>query len=921
MQRIYQQRFRSVKNIQNILIQRRGSTESFLPYEYLNLKIKQFKIINLYSQSHSYIQTSVSILIDTPSPKVPSITIRNPPTIAKTANKPNPTPGKSHPRRLKAIPQNPPAKKPKGKSRLIRLIQSIVSKTYPPNNPPLFIFENTTEAATKNSKILQAFDYDMDQVLKASENTILHPGTEFRPIQDLRPLISHHIDWKKFESICTMGAKYSLKPDLDYSAETKRKDLLGAIEQGNNKSAQHPDVEATIDKNYNNEVKKGWMIPFLASIILFIKGASLIPIGCASQWTIDKNGKKIAKKRTTHDFSREWQSGNSINNMIDEDLMDPCLFGFCLFRFLHCIHMMRLTHPHISIFISKIDLDAAFRRIHVWIHHALLAFTIIRDKAYFLSRLPFGASDAPGRHDVASNICVDLANEIMNDETWDPAELQSTMAEKIPEIKREDSSIPFGAANNLAVDVPFRMCAAEGYVDDLITAVLDFFQPRERARHAVPLALDVMYRPKNPDDPIERDEILSLRKLLAEGGLEERKIVLGWLIDTRKFRIYIPDDKATRWIMDLRDIERKLINGELVKTKEWESIAGKCNTASYILREGRFFLNRIRYQIHLSKSRGQYGKSKGNQGVLLDIQLWIRFVMRLRDHGRSINHTTITLPHLFTKQDASTKGLGGFTCFGLAWRYVIPPPLINLIHINVLEFMAVVITTWLCIIALEITDGDGKKLLAQTDNTSALGWLKGSANFNKATPITCTLREIIARKLADLLLKASLSVHSQHIAGDLNDVADQLSRDPTFTNSECQQAIKDDGWTHQQPSDDDLRIVELPDEIISWIHSVLLKAIRMKASPKGEQTKLVAALENGQSSQPSATWTLSSEIQTRGKKLMQSVASRSASDITSLAKRMSMNLEDPQFKPKSTTYVRPSGRMDMTTLSEIVQDE
>ena len=110
------------------------------------------------------------------------------------------------------------------------MIQSIVSKTYRPNNPPPFIFENTTEAATKNSKILQAFDYDMDQVLKASENTILHPGTEFRQIQDLRPLVSHHIDWKKFESMCTLGAKYSLKPDLDYSAETKRKDLLGAIE-------------------------------------------------------------------------------------------------------------------------------------------------------------------------------------------------------------------------------------------------------------------------------------------------------------------------------------------------------------------------------------------------------------------------------------------------------------------------------------------------------------------------------------------------------------------------------------------------------------------------------------------------------------------------------------------------------------------
>ena len=41
------------------------------------------------------------------------------------------------------------------------------------------------------------------------------------------------------------------------------------------------------------------------------------------------------------------------------------------------------------------------------------------------------------------------------------------------------------------------------YVDDLNTVVLDFPQPRECARHAVPLALDVMYREKHPDNPIE----------------------------------------------------------------------------------------------------------------------------------------------------------------------------------------------------------------------------------------------------------------------------------------------------------------------------------------------------------------------------------------------------------------------------------
>ena len=165
-------------------------------------------------------------------------------------------------------------------------------------------------------------------------------------------------------------------------------------------------------------------------------------------------------------------------------------------------------------------------------------------------------------------MAVDLAQALINDETWDPTELNSIHAEQIPEIKRNDADIPFGQVSHLAIDVPPRECYADGYVDNLITAVLDFLRATNRARHAVPLALDVINRPVNNDDPIPRDNILSRRKLIAEGGLEEIKTVLGWRIDTHAFRIYVPEDKATRWILDLREIKRKLLNGEIVKKKE-----------------------------------------------------------------------------------------------------------------------------------------------------------------------------------------------------------------------------------------------------------------------------------------------------------------------------------------------------------------
>ena len=149
---------------------------------------------------------------------------------------------------LLLLPPPPPKRKRTGTSRLVQFVSSIVKKTYPPNNAPPFIFENTKEATISNSETLKRFNYDMEEVLQSSHNTILNLGTEFRPTKDLEPILSHHIDWTKFESMCNIGVKYSFPKDLEYSKETKEKELLAAIEQGNNKSAQHPDVEKIMDK-------------------------------------------------------------------------------------------------------------------------------------------------------------------------------------------------------------------------------------------------------------------------------------------------------------------------------------------------------------------------------------------------------------------------------------------------------------------------------------------------------------------------------------------------------------------------------------------------------------------------------------------------------------------------------------------------
>lgn len=90
-----------------------------------------------------------------------------------------------------------------------------------------------------------------------------------------------------------------------------------------------------------------------------------------------------------------------------------------------------------------------------------------------------------------------------------------------------------------------------------------------------------------------------------------------------------------------------------------------------------------------------------------------------------------TLPHWFVEQDSSKEALGGFNCTGLAWRYIIPEVLQKLVHINILEFLAVMLTAWLTILQLGFVNENGINFLSQTDNRSSLGWMKGSTRYDK----------------------------------------------------------------------------------------------------------------------------------------------------------------------------------------------
>ena len=89
------------------------------------------------------------------------------------------------------------------------------------------------------------------------------------------------------------------------------------------------------------------------------------------------------------------------------------------------------------------------------------------------------------------------------------------------------------------------------YIDDTTTISLDEKLTRLRAQATVQLAIHIVGRPVFPNEPIPRQDLVSINKSIAEGRMEEIKIDLGWRFDTRRVLVALPDNKYTAWSQKL----------------------------------------------------------------------------------------------------------------------------------------------------------------------------------------------------------------------------------------------------------------------------------------------------------------------------------------------------------------------------------
>jgi hypothetical protein len=208
-------------------------------------------------------------------------------------------------------------------SEFIDTVSLLMSTPITPMNPPLFIFKKCPLAASHNANILEKHNFNLDEIIKKQHPSQLSYGSEFRPSSDLKKLLEDHPLWYKLQNILNKGASFPLLP-LD---ETDRRlDLEFHLSRGNHKSSEkHLQILRDI---ISEDIEKGYALPLPLSILDKIPNASIAPLGCHKQSTIDHEGCIIPKFRMTHDQTFPGPSGLSVHLRVEKHLLPPILYSY-----------------------------------------------------------------------------------------------------------------------------------------------------------------------------------------------------------------------------------------------------------------------------------------------------------------------------------------------------------------------------------------------------------------------------------------------------------------------------------------------------------------------------------------------------------------------------------------------------------------
>jgi hypothetical protein len=642
-----------------------------------------------------------------------------------------------------------------------------------------------------------------------------------KTLAKLHPILTSDV-YDDLKRILTTGAPAVC------NAQATENNFQAYLKYGNHQSVKQNQqtFEATIIK----QSKRGLTLIMDPNLIHFTLNAHLSPQGL-----VDVLHSRRKPRPLSDSSFRPWPGASGINDWTSKVNEPKLHFADSFQKFCTWHWNLAISYPTHDRHTGDDDVQCAFPRIKynpnlVAMHSAISNNTLIMNTG-----LTFGDNTSPSNWEPVARARQQLAQKL-----WSEPDILTRARQYLPKFTFEAQATPSEQAEftvaiadsiNKGVFDPAtgkrKPPQFNHHVDDNMYGDISELMPRAAAASIISLYEIVGYPDGRIPDPISWEKFGT-----AYGHIRR---VVGWNFNTRTLTFTLPDDKRTAIT--------KLVESWLVKDTftilEAAELHGTLADASRANRQGRTlffgFQNAFRrtIQTRFNQVRGYYNrknKTKQFQAKLpkhlharidsliareMAALLWskktkITITAAVRDEltylhslladqnyawEMHIGHVIPRDPQFISTGDACLTG-GGAYChelqywFDVVWSERITNAIEKgSIHINMMEFVIVILQLAATIATVEENPQNTEmsqksrsgipklaKLLIQTDNSPSQNWAHKVSSKSENG-------QQLVRLYAALLDRTTLAVHSNHIKGTTNDLADFLSRQTFHSHS------------------------------------------------------------------------------------------------------------------------------------------
>ena len=421
-----------------------------------------------------------------------------------------------------------------------------------------------------------------------------------------------------------------------WSAEQRQ----AALDRGPHKSAnEHREF---LREEFVDFVRKGFWAVLPAYDVMDLDDLRLSPSGAV--------GQRARRPRFICDYT--WYLINQLTlKYAPEDAMQ---FGRALIRI---IQRIVYADPRFGpVYMAKYDLKDGFYRVQL--HPSTiprLAVILPRWEGEtqliaFPLTLPMGWTESPPYFCAPTETIADLANAALRlHKTFPPHRLEHYAKPDTLHAREDIASRPFNRSRDPLSDL---LRYIDVYIDDLVGLAQGEADELEIMPRAVLHSTDDVFRPLHPDDHPAREEPVSLKKLRqGDGRLATRKLILGWILDTLRYTLELPEHKYSRLQEILNEYPR---SRQRVSVKAWRQVLGELRAMSIALPGSRGLFGPLQAVLKPDQKRLRLTQDAHD---FLDDFRWI--VESIYVRPTSLFEIVPAPPLVVGTTDASGHGMGG----------------------------------------------------------------------------------------------------------------------------------------------------------------------------------------------------------------------------------------------------------------------